>query len=237
MRSLFKTLVPVALCSALAIGSANAAVIISTDNTAPVGVDGIDNFATTGALMDGMLVTVRLRDGNGNLFGGTVAWADTGPNSGAASTPLWTLSVDGDTFTADWNFTLADDITLLGFDLEGMPGLTFFDRSVSPSTDGSASGRDLSDFNPDFTVRALYSMPVFLTGFPPVLDLYAKLSVEFGAEGDDDDDRGVTGSFTFRQDTDNDIRRSQVPEPATLMLFGAGLAALGLSQRRKRTAQ
>jgi hypothetical protein len=223
MRSLLKTLVPVAVCSTISLlalsSPASAAIIITTDNTAPSGVGGIDNFQTTGALMDGMLVTVRLRDDDGNLFGGTVAWADTGPASGAAATPLWSLSVDGDTFNANWNFTLDDGITLLGFTLDGLAGLTFFDRSEpSPGTAGSAAGRDISSFAPDLTGQALYSQPIFLGGDAPLLDLYGRLDVDFGEDG-------VTGNFTFQQDTDNDIfdvarrrpcRLGLVPPPAGL---------------------
>ena len=61
---------------------------------------GLTGFVTTGADMTGMTVTVAFNGGADNSF----AWATTGAASGGVTTPLWSLTLNGDSFSAPWQF-------------------------------------------------------------------------------------------------------------------------------------
>ena len=86
----------------MAIG-ANAAVVVSKDLSTTVSIPGLTGFSSTGADMDGLIVTASFLGG----FTQTLAWADTGATSGGVSGTGWGLSLTGDTFTASWEFTFA----------------------------------------------------------------------------------------------------------------------------------
>ena len=212
--------------------AAHSAIIILDVITPTESVPGLTGFQTDGDDMDGMLVTLITTGGGSE----TAAWADTGVNAGAATplSGLWTVSVDGDTFTSlIWNVTL-DDLAgeLLSMTLDGPPGLTVFDKTnPSTGTAGSAQGRDFgTNLAEDAFIVATYSRQVEIGNAGPVGDLWNQLTVSFAALNNG---RGVSTDFSFSQDTDNDERAMQVPEPTTIGLLGLGLLAFGLRRPRR----
>ena len=208
--------------------AAHATVTYVNDLSTSSVIPGLTGFATTGAMMTGMSVTAIFSGGTNE----TLAWAPTGATSGGVSGTNWGLSLTGDSFGGNWQFSFAS--TSLGqlerLIMDGNAGFTVFDRTQpSQGTPGSASGMDfnfVSGFSGDAT--ATYSDIVSVSPNPAVGDLFHVLTVDF-AQG-----TGPRTSFAFVQDTDNDSRLTTVPEPATLALFGIGLAGLGF-RRSKRS--
>ncbi len=85
----------------LAVPRADALIDYSTGGNVS-SIPGLTGFATTGAMMDGLAVTATFEEGVE-----TVYWADTGATSGGVTGVLgtgWSLSLDGDTFSASWVF-------------------------------------------------------------------------------------------------------------------------------------
>jgi hypothetical protein len=222
----------VALAAAAVATSAQAQTVVIGTTPLPIVISpGISDFATNGAAMAGLQVTVAFNNGPDNTF----AWGVTGPTSGGVSTPLWSLSVTGDTFSAPWVFSFlnpnAGQLTHLR--LNGTPALTVFDRTFggADGTPNSEAGRDFV-FTAGCTscnVLANYSGQTAIDAAPAVGDLWQVLDLSF-LEGS-----GPRTDFSFGQDSDNDIR-AMVPEPETyaLMLAGFGLTTLVARRRRAR---
>lgn len=201
-------------------------------------IPGLTGFSTTGAMMDGMGVSVLFVDGATE----SRSWADTGPVSGGVFGTGWALTVSGDTFGASWSFTNATGVPIQSFSLTGNTGLTIFDVDMysvlalcdsyvasgidEECSPGSARGARMTFGNPDLSPTVTYNDIVGLGGLPPIGDLFHVVTADFGPNG-------VGGDFLFRQDTDNDSRFT-IPEPGTMVLLGLALAGLGLAQRRQR---
>jgi hypothetical protein len=204
----------------------SAAVITYAEGGTPTDIPGLTGFSTTGAMMDGMSVTACF-----TVLGcETRAWADTGATSGGVSGTGWGLAVTGDTFSADWLFTMADNLgQLVSLLLDGRSGLTIFDRTFGGGfgTDGSALGRDWdTSLNAGTIVDVTYLDPTSVGGAAAVGDLFQQVLVEFGTTGPRID-------FSFVQDTDNDSRfTGKVGEPSTLMLLAFALFGLARFARR-----
>ena len=214
----------------LASQSASAAVIV-TDVTTTVSVPGISQFTTTGADMDGMLVTVNFVGGGSE----SIAWADTGgAGAGAAIGTGWSISLTGDSFSNAWQVDFGN-LAVTSFVMNGAPGLTVFDidSAANPGTPGSALGLPFASSIDTATDPVVtYSNVIQIGAAAPFGDLFEVMTVELsGLEAG-----GISGEFTFVQDTDNDIRRDvELPEPGTLGILGGALIAIGLI-RRLRTA-
>lgn len=159
-------------------------------------------------------------------------WSDFGGVSGNG----WGLSLTGDTFSAPWVFTISPNANLGQLRLlvlDGLNALTVFDRtSPSPGTAGSAAGFDWSCLAGSCdTAIVTYDYAVGIGAAAPVGDLWQVVSINFFVN---DADQGPRADFSFRQDTDNDARQTQVPEPGVVGLLGLALAALGFMRRRLR---
>lgn len=156
----------------------------------------------------------------------------------------------------DFSISNLDKVrTLVGFRIDGRgdgDGHAAFDRglgisdTLSPSTPGSQTGRDLLlDFTGrNFirgTVDVSYSHPLSLNGATPVGDLFSTVEVQMnlgsGLVGLTPVTlfSGVFSSIDFSLDVDGvDYAPAPVPLPPAAGLLGAGLLAL-LARRRQRT--
>jgi len=222
----------VALATTLAWAAPAGAAAIVFDGTDTDIIPAVANFATTGALMSGMEVTLDFMDGSSE----TATWTTTGPAAGAAAGSGWSLSLDGDSFSETWQADFGD-LVVLSMTLDGRPGLTLFDLAFGDDagTPGSEAGADFaSDLPDDAAIVATYSRQVAVNGVAPVGDLWSVLTVDFSGlfAGQ------PFGEFGFALDTDNDARRlTNIAAPASLALFGTALLCLaGLGWRRQRPA-
>lgn len=216
----------------LMIGAAQAAPVVSitTSNVGAASTTGLAGFATFGNDMVGMRVTGFFADQTNQAL----TWAATGSGVGGVS-GLFSVGVNGDTFTADWTVTTTKSLTSLLF--EGQPGDTVFDRTQpSFGTDGSAQGADFAYRGDGLegAIRVLYSRPLSLNAAPALGDLWVNMFVDLaGLTGGG---LGADQTLRFRQDADNvalagDI--NPIPVPAALPLLGSALLGLGLLRRRQ----
>lgn len=207
---------------------------VVTNNLNPKDTNGITGFATTGAMMDRMTIRVAYSDGSSD----SAVWGVTGTNAGGASTANWSLSLDGDSYSAPWTFSTSQGLnsSVRFIYLDGAPGRTVFDMVYgSTLTPGSELGfpfRILSGIADFDAVTATYSSPLGLNGNAPMGDLYVTLNIDLGTQA-------LWGGhvFEFRADTDNAttaiVTGGPVPEPFTMALVGGALVA-ALKRRRSR---
>lgn len=228
LRSLFRFIGCASTVAVLGMTLSAKAVVIVKDNSITDNITALSSFNTTGAEMGGMSIMLNFAGGGSE----TVAWAATGVDSGAATGTGWTITQSGTTFTnQSWTANFGS-LIVESMMFDGRPGLTVFDATQpSPGSEGSSLGKNfLTSFaGPvDDVITATYSRNVMIAANPALSDIYNILDVDFS----DIAGGGATGTFTFTQDTDNDIR-AVVPIPAALPLFLAALGGLGLVARRR----
>ena len=167
-----------------------------------------------------------------------------GPGQGTASLPgLFTFSVTGDTFLANWsliNNTTFDFIDLVEFDLSGTisqdpngnihsPGVLFDDNNVPSTPDGFAGRKG--------AVQVNVGSPFIISSFE--VDLWGdpmNLGDEFVGEIIEYEDFGPLTISFWRDDTDivGVITNMEFPEPSSAVLMMVATAAAGCLNRRRR---
>jgi hypothetical protein len=215
----------------------------------------MDGLKVTATIFDGNATTVL--SGTWGFLGGT----DHGVRFGDPNFQVDVTSSD-DTFDNNvwhlsFNFDASTNYRLMSLLFEGLPGATVFDQRFggADGTPGSSEGKDFAAFPadlillPDYiTIAATYFDVVAVGANAPVGDLFANVLLEFGYQdgsctrrigpfcvawsytaiaGVPEFDGSFFGNFTL--DTDN----VAVPEPASLLLLGAGLLVVARRARRR----
>lgn len=207
----------------------------------------LTGFAMTGADMSLIEVTAYFR----NETSETLVWGQLGLEAGGVESDSgWSLSLDGDSYTASWVLTNNTRSAITRLVINGQPGGVVFDvksdATYSPNSAfgnvlghlDDANGPTVNGSNADLPLTATYRNLVKIGGVD-YGDLYTTLELSFldaqGAGG-----LATQGSWlSFVSDTDgaSDPRSVQpegrVPEPATLLLVGMGFAGLAAARRRR----
>ncbi|WP_375230324.1 VPLPA-CTERM sorting domain-containing protein [Roseobacter sp. S98] len=233
----FKTIASAALAAATLSTMAAAATvdIIRTDGRTQT-TEGLTGYTTSGADMDGMVVTAGFVQGGKR----SAVFGATGNRAGAAQGDGFALSFSGfSTFSSPFELSVSQGV-LSWLQIDALPGDTVFDtvRSVT-GTPGSVYGTVFSPRTTlDGTVSVLFTNALALAGETPAGDLYGTMRIGFDQ---------LTGgglqsgsSFSFVQDTDNlttpaEPVISSVPLPAGLPMVLSGLVAFGFMKRLRQT--
>jgi hypothetical protein len=206
-------------------------VTVTQDLGTTQGTSGIATSVTTGATMGGTQVTAFFANGSSQ----TVPWVGVGLGMGGATGTNWSLTESGDTDIASWSLINSTGLGLTKLLIDGGPGKTIFDRTFGGQmgTPGTSLGRDFtvtSGLQNSDNILAIYHDQVAVLPNAPVGDIFRSLEVDFLNTGGFAS--GRTLGFGADTDTTTDVLAPLpvIPEPGSLLLFGA--AALGLAGYR-----
>ena len=224
-----------ALAAVLATAAAGAAPAqtVVTDVGVPYIASALTGFATSGSDMGGMAVTAFFTDGTS----ASGVWGDVGGGTWGVLTPQFglTLGAGVDTWDGLWRLQIdPDGFGIARLVLNGSPGKTVFDiDDVGVGSAGSALGWPMTiDGGDSYNTTVKYRNVVSIGGAPFIGDLFETMDITF-------DVQGGARFLQFRADTDNigvGDTMTRTPEPATYTMLAAGLGALLLAHRRRRTA-
>lgn len=220
--------------SVIAASSIDAGVLSTAgaNNGTPVDVLGITGFTTLGSGMAGLNVTATL------AAGGTsgCTWVATTATAGSCTTALFTLSLDGDTFSSPWQFAITSvggPVTSLFFDGVGAGAGTrtsgiVFDRTFGglAGTAGTSTGVDANGTTTGADGLATYQDLLTIASVATAGDVYGRVNIDFGRVG-------ITAA-NWVMDTDSVGLSNGVPEPSTWAMLGSALIGLGLLRHRRK---
>ncbi|MER3356329.1 MAG: hypothetical protein RLQ73_20525 [Hoeflea sp. D1-CHI-28] len=184
---------------------------------------------TRGRDLKGMVVTASYLDGTTEQ----VIWGEA--RNGGKATGL------GFNLFFDWRaFELSVTKSLLSLSLDARTGNAIFDttpsRRAGEDTYGTKNGyafHSFGDYDPEGTIDVSYTHGFFITGHERATDAYTQMSIDFsGLEGG-----GLSNDFQFQTDLDSvavagDL--SQVPLPASLLMFASAFGIMGAGVGRRR---
>ena len=210
-----------------------ASVTVSLEAGSLYSTSAISEEQTTGARMDGLLVTALFSSGGSQVL----AWADTDLYSGAVTGEGWSLTQSGNTHGSPWKLN-SSTVAITKLVIDAGAGDSVFDVAPwgSPSTLGSSSGAAFELKRPinQWDISILYSDLITLGAKRPVGDLFRQLTIDFA----DDTLFGPGQTLEFIADTDSLSRPGDlmpIPLPAAAWLFASGLIGLIGVRRRQRT--
>lgn len=211
------------------VNSLSAGLVVTSTPGSLHEADGYTSFTTGSAEMVGLLVTVNFRNG-------TTESANWGVN-GIATSNFSITQGPGSSFSVPFEVDNLLRSRIMSIEFHGGGTTTLFDRSVTPSTDGTANGKDfqeVSNFSQSQDITVSYFDEIRTVGATPVGDIFAGMRIEFSFGL-----RRRDPLFQFITDTDTStglirpVSTFAVPEVSTGLSFGFAFAVSCFRRRRR----